>query len=400
MTQRLCSQLTSSVKHCIHCFLAFCCGATAANIYYAQPILGLIAPDLEMGNYSSIVVSLTQLGFSIGLLFLVPLADIIENRRLIIIITALNVTGLILAGISKPGQTSLFLSASVIIGFSSVVVQILIPMATHLTPEHQRGRVVGNIMSGLLVGILLSRPLSSFITDNFNWRSVFLMAATLMSAIVLLLFLLLPSRRPAQSTKYTTLLYSMPSLLLRYSVLRRRALYQGLLFASFSLYWSAVPLVLTREFGLTQSQVGIFALIGAIGAVAAPIAGRLADAGHSYAASLLALVIAPLALVSGLLPVGSSLLGLALTGVLLDFAVQMNMIVSQREVYILSAENRGRLNALYMTSLFLGGAAGSAIASNLYLKYGWHGVILAAVCLPTLALILFLSERFRSNTRE
>ncbi|MBC3421720.1 MULTISPECIES: MFS transporter [unclassified Pseudomonas] len=393
MTASLATSSTSgtSLSRGLVTLLAFCCGAIVANIYYAQPIVGLIAPDLGLSTErASLIVSLTQLGYALGLLLLVPLADLVENRRLMIATAVLSCASLLLAGSSGHGQGELFLGYALLIGFSSVAVQMLIPLAAHLSPEQQRGRVVGNIMGGLLLGILLARPLSSLVADHFGWRAVFLGAAVLMAAIVVLLAVTLPRRVPEHKASYVELMASLGGLLRRYPLLRQRSLYQGLMFATFSLYWTAVPLALATEHGLSQSQIALFALVGAVGAIAAPIAGRLADAGHARQASLLALVLAPVSLLFGLSAPGYSVIGLGLTGVLLDFAVQMNMVIGQREVYALDPASRGRLNAVYMTSIFIGGALGSAVASALYAGYGWNGVALVGAVLPGLALVIFL----------
>lgn len=383
--------------------LAFCCGAIVANIYYAQPIVGLIAPDLGLSTeHASLIVSLTQLGYALGLLLLVPLADLLENRRLMVatavlacVSLLLACVSLLLAGTSSSGQGQLFLGYALLIGFSSVAVQMLIPLAAHLAPEQQRGRVVGNIMGGLLLGILLARPLSSLVADYFGWRAVFIGAAAVMLAIILLLALTLPRRVPEHKASYAGLMLSLLTLLRRYPLLRQRSLYQALMFAAFSLYWTAVPMALATEHGLSQSQIAVFALVGAVGAVAAPMAGRLADAGHARAGSLLALLLAPAALLLGLTVPGYSVIGLGLTGVLLDFAVQMNMVIGQREVYALDPASRGRLNAVYMTSIFLGGALGSAVASAVFSQFGWQGVALVGAGLPGVALIIFLTKARR-----
>jgi predicted MFS family arabinose efflux permease len=267
---------------------------------------------------------------------------------------------------------------------------MLIPLAAHLAPEQTRGQVVGNIMGGLLLGILLARPLSSVIADHFGWRVVFMGAAAVMLAITLVMALTIPSRTPDHKASYAQLLGSLLTLLRKHPMLRQRALYQGLLFAAFSLFWTSVPIELSRQHGLSQSQIAIFALVGAIGAIAAPFAGRLADAGHTQRASLVAMVLAPLAFLIGLSQPGYSIIGLAITGILLDFAVQLNMVLGQRAVYALDPASRGRLNALYMTSIFIGGAIGSALASSIYEQAGWQGVILLGAGLPIIALIVFL----------
>jgi predicted MFS family arabinose efflux permease len=368
---------------------AFCCGAIVANLYYAQPIVELIAPDLGLSASSaSLIVSLTQVGYALGLLFLVPLSDLIENRRLMIATAVVAAASLL--GAATMEHANGFLLVSLIVGFSSVSVQMLIPLAAHLAPEQSRGQVVGNIMSGLLLGILLARPLSSLVADHFGWRAVFMYAAVVMLAIIAVLALTIPRRVPDHKASYGQLLKSLVTLMGRHAVLRQRALYQGLLFAAFSLFWTAVPVELARHYGLSQSQIALFALVGAIGAIAAPIAGRLADAGLTQRASLIALMLAPVAFLLGLSKPGYSVIGLAITGVLLDFAVQMSMVLGQRAIYALDPASRGRLNALYMTSIFVGGAIGSALASGLYERHGWEGVIALGAGLPVLALVVFV----------
>ncbi len=368
---------------------AFCCGAIVANIYYAQPIIELIAPDLGLSSsLASLIVSLTQVGYALGLFFLVPLGDLLENRRLMVITTLVAIASLL--GAAWTQQPNVFLLVSLLIGFSSVSVQILIPLAAHLAPEESRGRVVGGIMGGLLLGILLARPVSSVVADLFGWRAMFIAAAVLMAAISVVLMLTMPKRQPAHSATYGQLLRSLGSLLRRQPVLRQRAFYQGCMFASFSLFWTAAPLELARHHGLSQSQIAIFALVGAIGAVAAPISGRLADAGHTRIASLLAVLLAALSFVPTLIHPAYSVIGLAVTGVVLDFCVRMNMVLGQRAVYTMDAHSRSRLNALYMTSILFGGAFGSSIASAVYEHSGWLGVALVGSAFPLLALLRFL----------
>ncbi len=368
---------------------AFCCGAIVANIYYAQPIIELIAPDVGLSStLASLIVSLTQIGYALGLFFLVPLGDLLENRRLMIVTTLVAIVSLLVAAFTTAPNA--FLLVSLLIGFSSVSVQILIPLAAHLAPAESRGRVVGGIMGGLLLGILLARPVASVVADHFGWRAMFIAAAVLMVAISAVLALTMPKRQPEHSASYGQLLRSLGTLLRRQPVLRQRAFYQGCLFATFSLFWTAAPLELARNHGLSQTQIALFALVGAIGAIAAPISGRLADAGHTRVASLLAMLFAALSFLPGLVHPAYSVIGLAVTGVVLDFCVQMNMVLGQRAVYALDAQSRSRLNALYMTSIFIGGAFGSSIASAVYEHGGWLGVILVGSLFPLLALLRFL----------
>lgn len=367
---------------------AFSCGAIVANLYYAQPIIALIAPDLHMsGGMASLIVSLTQIGYAAGLFFLVPLGDLVENKKLMVVTALMSIASLALAAtVRAPG---LFLAVSLIVGFSSVAVQLLIPLAAHLAPSESRGRVVGTIMSGLLLGILLSRPVASFIADHFGWRAVFAFGAATMAVVTVLLMLTVPSRRPAHQATYMQLIRSLGRLVATQPVLRERSLYQGLMFGSFSLFWSAAPVELMHHHHLSQSAIALFSLVGAMGASSAPIAGRLADAGHTGRATVVALGLAAASFAPALFVPGAGVAGLVATGILLDFAVQMNMVLGQREIYALDAHSRNRLNSIYMTSIFVGGAIGSALASALYEHGGWTWIAIVGALFPLAALARF-----------
>ncbi|CAJ4874311.1 MFS transporter [Burkholderia pseudomallei] len=367
---------------------AFSCGAIVANLYYAQPIIALIAPDLHMsGGMASLIVSLTQIGYAAGLFFLVPLGDLVENKKLMVVTALTSIASLALAAtVRAPG---LFLAVSLIVGFSSVAVQLLIPLAAHLAPSESRGRVVGTIMSGLLLGILLSRPVASFIADHFGWRAVFAFGAATMAVVTVLLMLTVPSRRPAHQATYMQLIRSLGRLVATQPALRERSLYQGLMFGSFSLFWSAAPVELMHRHHLSQSAIALFSLVGAMGASSAPIAGRLADAGHTGRATVVALGLAAASFAPALFVPGAGVAGLVATGILLDFAVQMNMVLGQREIYALDAHSRNRLNSIYMTSIFVGGAIGSALASALYEHGGWTWIATVAALFPLAALARF-----------
>lgn len=367
---------------------AFSCGAIVANLYYAQPIIALIAPDLHMsGGMASLIVSLTQIGYAAGLFFLVPLGDLVENKKLMVVTALTSIASLALAAtVRAPG---LFLAVSLIVGFSSVAVQLLIPLAAHLAPSESRGHVVGTIMSGLLLGILLSRPVASFIADHFGWRAVFAFGAATMAVVTVLLMLTVPSRRPAHQATYMQLIRSLGRLVATQPALRERSLYQGLMFGSFSLFWSAAPVELMHHHHLSQSAIALFSLVGAMGASSAPIAGRLADAGHTGRATVVALGLAAASFAPALFVPGAGVAGLVATGILLDFAVQMNMVLGQREIYALDAHSRNRLNSIYMTSIFVGGAIGSALASALYEHGGWTSIATVGALFPLAALARF-----------
>jgi predicted MFS family arabinose efflux permease len=370
---------------------AFCCGAIVANIYYAQPLIELIAPDVGLSSHAaSFIVSLTQVGYAIGLLFLVPLGDLTENRRLMIV--TLLVSAASLVGAAMSGQPGTFLVFSMLIGFSSVSVQMMVPLAAHMATDETRGRVVGSVMSGLLFGILLSRPLSGLVADHFGWRTVFAAAAVLMLAIVVLLGLTMPQRRPAHTASYGQLIRSLLVLLRTQPVLRQRAFYQACMFAAVALFWTAVPVELSRHHGFSQSQIALFALVGAAGAFAAPFTGRLADAGHGRIGTLIALAGAALSFLPTLIHPAFGVFGLAVTAVVLDLCMQMSMVIGQREVYALDAKARSRLNSIYMTAIFIGGAVGAAVASALYDHGGWAWVGIAGALFAVVALVKFLID--------
>jgi predicted MFS family arabinose efflux permease len=373
--------------------LAAACGIVVANIYYAQPLVGLIGPEVGLGPHAaSLIVSLTQLGYAAGLLLLVPLGDLLENRRLVVVTVACSIPPLLLSALAHSGPVMLL--AAVLIGLTSVAVQMLVPLAAHLTPEHQRGRVVGNVMSGLLFGILLARPVSSIIADYSSWRVVFLVSAGVMLATALLLTVTLPRRQPEGRQHYGALLASLFALPITMPLLRQRAAYQAAVFGGFSLFWTAVPLLLAREFHYTQRGIAIFALVGAAGALAAPIAGRLADRGYSTPGTVVAqLMVAAAFLVALLGASAHSVVVLALAGVLLDAGVQTNMVFSQRAIYTLAPSMRSRLNGMFMAIFFVGGAAGSGLTSPVMAHYGWLGVCVLGAALPFAALLYFWAAR-------
>lgn len=367
---------------------ALACGVIVGNLYYGQPIIALIAPDVGLSDHAaSLIVSLTQIGYGLGLLFIVPLADRMENRRLIMILLAASFISLLMAALATNG--SLFLIVSLLIGVAAVAVQVLMPLAAHMAPDETRGRIVGNIMGGLVLGILLSRPLSSLIADHFGWRAVYFTAAAFMVLLGGLLAMTLPSHQPSHKTTYVRLIHSLTVLWSAHPALRLRTLFQACMFCAFSLFWTVAPLELARRFHLTQTQIALFALVGATGALAAPISGRLADAGHTVKTTFAALAAGSAAMLITLLPSMRGVIVLALLGVVLDFCVQMNMVQGQRAIYALDPLSRGRLNGIYMAGIFTGGAIGSAVASSLYASGDWERVALAGGLAPLLALGVF-----------
>ncbi|MDE1173520.1 MAG: MFS transporter [Parvibaculaceae bacterium] len=375
--------------------LATACGLIVANIYYAQPLIGPISRSLGLSPQAAgLIVTMTQMGYGAGLLLIVPLGDLFENRRLVITIVLGGALALMAAALSTHALP--FLTAALFIGLGSVAVQVLVPYAAHLAPDAVRGRVVGTVMSGLMLGIMLSRPVASFITHVLSWHAVFMISSAMMVALVAVLRFALPPRQPAHVLSYGALLASMGGLVRHTPVLRRRALYHAGMFGAFSLFWTAVPLFLTETFHLSQVGIALFALAGVAGAIAAPIAGHVADRGWTKPATGLAMLAGALAFLISRFALSGSNVGLGIlvaAAILLDFGITANLVLGQRAIYALGAELRGRLNGLYMAIFFVGGAVGSALGGWAYAHGGWPLTAWAGLALPVLAFAYYLTER-------
>ncbi|WP_079911248.1 MFS transporter [Paenibacillus sp. 32352] len=373
---------------------AISCGFIVANLYYSQTLVGPISLATGLSSSASgFIVTLTQIGYVLGLLFIVPLSDIIENRRLMA--GSLSIVVLALLAAAGASSSAVFLTASLIIGLGSVVAQILVPFVTYLTPAEHRGRVIGNVMSGLLLGIMLARPAASLIAGLWGWRTVFAASAVVTALLTVLLARRLPQRKPVPSVSYGKLLASLGRLFKDTPALRRRAFYQASLFGAFSLFWTVVPLRLADAFGMTQQGIALFALVGVGGAVAAPIAGRLADRGWSRIATGMAISIAIVSLLLIDVFQDHSTLALVLlyvSAITLDMAVSGNLVLGQRVIYSLGSEVRGRLNGLFMAIFFIGGAVGSSLGGWSYANGGWSMALALGIVLPLAALLYFFTE--------
>ena len=371
---------------------AAACGLIAANLYYPQPLAGPIADDLGLSpGAAGLTVTLTQIGYGLGLLFLVPLGDLVENRRLILVLMTGLTVALVVAGAS--GSAGLFLTAGLAVGLCAVAVQVLVPFAAALADEATRGRTVGNVMSGLMLGIMLARPVSGLIADVAGWHMVYALSAAAMVALAVALRLRLPTRLPQGGMGYGALLLSMVRLVRDTPVLRRRALYQTALFSVFSLFWTVTPLLLAERYGLDQRGIALFALAGVAGALIAPVAGRLADAGHTRAGTLSALLLAIAAFALSLVP---GLGALTVAAIALDAAVSLSLVLGQREIFALGAATRNRLNGLFMAAFFVGGAVGSGFGAFAYEQGGWLAAALIGMAAPALALLAFLAVERRA----
>lgn len=379
--------------------IAAACGLIVANIYYAQPLVGPIRAAIGLpAGAAGLIVTLTQIGYCAGLLLVVPLGDLVENRRLVLALVALLVVALVAAPI-VPGlghPVPAFLACSLLIGFCAVAVQVLVPYASHMAPEQSRGRVVGNIVSGLMFGIMLARPVASFVTHVWSWQVVYGLSAVLMVVLGVVLRALLPPRRPHSALGYLGLLASMHGLVRGLPVLRRRALYQAGMFGAFSVFWTVTPLLLASPaYGLSQRDIAWFALAGVAGAIAAPISGRVADRGWTRPATAFCMVLGLLSFVPtlGAAAGGSVNLGiLVAAAIALDFAVSGNLVLGQRAIYALGAEVRGRVNGIYMATFFLGGAAGSAVGAWSFAHGGWQAACAVGMGLIGAMFVVFLTE--------
>ncbi len=380
--------------------LAFATGVIVANLYFAQPLLAPIAASLDLPPHvAALIVTVTQVGYCAGLLVIVPLADIVENRRLVAILVAVCAAAVALAAWAPAALP--FFVAMAAMGVAATAAQVVVPFAAHLAPDAMRGRAVGRVVSGLLLGIMMSRPAASFIADFAGWHAVFAISAVLMTGLAIVLVSALPERRPAPSLAYPALLGSLWTLLRTEPVLRRRAAYQACLFGAFSLFWTAVPLYLaSAAFGLSQRGIGLFALAGVAGAISAPVAGRLADQGHGRGVTIVAMGAALAAFALAAVPVESRALHLALltlAAIVLDAGVSANLVVGQRAIFDLGPERRSRLNGLFLALFFLGGALGSASAGWAYATGGWPRASVTGAAFPAVALLLYAWYRRRAK---
>ena len=372
--------------------LTVACGVVVANLYYAQPLLPEIGRSLHAGSTAtSVVVVLTQLGYAAGLLFVVPLGDRWERRRFASV--TLLITALALAAAAAAGSVAVLVAALLVVGVTSVIVQVLVPMAADLASDDERGRVVGSVMSGLLIGILASRTVAGLVGQAGGWRAIYVVAAVLMVGTAAVLRHELPVSRPQGSESYPQLMRSVGRLVGEEPVLRRRAMYGGLAFGSFSVLWTSIAFLLSHApYDFNSAEIGLFGLVGIAGALCAGVAGRLVDRGRQRHATFVFLVATGVSF--ALMLVGAHHLSALILGVLvLDFGVQGAHVCNQSVVFKLRPDARSRLNTVYMTSYFLGGAAGSLLAATVYSAAGWPGVCALGALLPVVALGLWVGEK-------
>jgi predicted MFS family arabinose efflux permease len=377
--------------------LATGAGLSVASLYYAQPMLGVLGADIGASTRSvGFIPTLTQLGYALGILLLAPLGDRFDRRRIVLMKAAALCAALLVAGAAP--SIGVLLAASLAIGVAATMAQDIVPAAATLAPEASRGKTVGTVMTGLLLGILLSRVVSGFVAEHFGWRAMFIAAAASIALIGAAAWRGLPRFRPTTHLAYAALLGSLGTLWSRHDMLRRAALAQALLAVGFSAFWSTLAVMLHgAPFHLGSAAAGAFGLAGAAGALAAPLAGRLADrrgpelvtrlgaglAVASFAAMGLAPLMAPHA----------QLWLLALAAVGFDLGMQAALIAHQTIVYGIEPGARSRLNAVLFTSMFIGMAAGSALGALALAQWGWAGVTGLATGTAAAALAVRLRPR-------
>ena len=362
--------------------LAASAGFGVAALYYSQPMLGVLGPDIGASARAvGFVPTLTQLGYALGILLLAPLGDRFDRRRIILVKAAALVLALLGAAFSP--SVGPLLAASLVIGLAATMAQDVVPAAATLAPEAHRGRIVGTVMTGLLLGILLSRVLSGFVAEHFGWRTMFMVAAASIAFIGVAVARGLPHLRPTTQLGYGALLGSLGRLWQRHGALRRATIAQALLSVGFSAFWSTLAVMLHgAPFHLGSAAAGAFGLAGAAGALAAPLAGRLADRRGpelvirmgaalvvvSFAAMLFAPLMAP-----------AARLGLIVASAIgFDFGLQAALIAHQTVVYGIDPGARSRLNAVFFTGVFVGMATGSALGALVLAQWGWSAVALLA----------------------
>ncbi|MGG4734769.1 MFS transporter [Leclercia adecarboxylata] len=363
-------------------------GLAVASNYYAQPLLETIARNFSLSASSAgFIVTAAQLGYAVGLLFLVPLGDMFERRAMIVSMTLLAAGGMLITASSQ--SLAMMIFGTALTGLFSVVAQILVPLAATLASPEKRGKVVGTIMSGLLLGILLARTVAGLLAGIGGWRTVYWVASVLMVVMALALWRGLPKVKSETHLNYPQLLGSVFSLFTHDKLLRTRALLGCFTFANFSILWTSMAFLLAvPPFNYSEGMIGLFGLAGAAGALGARPAGGLADKGKSHittTASLVLLLLSWAAIWYGHVSVLALIVGI----LVLDLTVQGVHITNQTVIYRVKPEARNRLTAGYMTSYFIGGAAGSLISASAWQHAGWAGVCAVGAVMAILNLLVW-----------
>ncbi|PRY01017.1 MFS transporter [Allonocardiopsis opalescens] len=379
--------------------MAFATGAVIANLYYAQPLVDTLARVFQADSDAiGLTITVTQIGYALGLALLVPLGDLIERRKLLAALLAAATLGM--AAMALAPSLIVFGAAAAVVGLTSVAVQVIVPFAHVLAAKGQQGRVVSTVMSGLLMGILLSRTVAGLVAEAFGWQAVFGLGAVLTALIAVVLWRALPTVAPTVTMRYPALLGSVLRLVREEPVLRLRMLYGALTFSTFSVFWTSAGFLLAGDpYNWNEAQIGLFALFGVAGALAAKFAGGLADRGWVHLTTGAYLLITALSYL--LIGWGAvSVVALAIGVLLMDMGVQGTHINNQSLIFALRPDARSRLNTAYMVSYFISAAVGSALSAVVYVAYDWIGVAVLGGLFPALACVVWAVEHFSRSRRE
>ena len=378
-------QSTPTLTAPIILLMSVATGLAVASNYYAQPLLHTIGQQFSISNAAAgAIVTTAQLSYAVGLMLLVPLGDMFERRSLIVLMNLLSAGGLLISAFST--SISMLIIGTALTGMLSVVAQILVPFAATLAAPHERGKAVGTVMSGLLLGILLARTAAGALADVGSWRTVYWVAAILMLCMSAVLWRVLPRYQSPTAMSYPQLLGSILRMFVEEPLFRARSLIGGLLFAAFSMLWTPLTFLLAGPpYEYSNTTIGLFGLAGAAGAYAANRFGRLADRGLGNLATRVGLL---LLLGSwGLMAFGQASVIALLAGILVqDLAIQGVHVTNTSSIYRLRPEARSRLTAGYVTCYFIGGASGSLVSSWLYAHFGWPAVVIAGAVLAAFTL--------------
>ena len=369
--------------------LAIACGMTVANLYYNQPLLAVIARNLQVSDHEvGFIPMLTQVGYALGILLFVPLGDLLERRRLIV--TMVGITALALGLAAGSLNLTGLMVASFAIGMSTIAAHVMIPFAAQLTDPNDRGRVIGTIMGGLLIGILAARTVSGAVGAAFGWRTMYWMASGLTLMLAAVLWWMLPHSQPALKISYPKLMQSLFRIVREQPVLREASVIGALSFGAFSAFWSTLVFLLEQPpYHYGSAVAGLFGLVGIVGAAAAPIVGRMADQRSPRLTATIGVITTTLSFLLFWVW-GHALWGLIIGVILLDLGVQTTQISNQAQIYSLPAEIHGRLNALYIMFYFVGGAIGSFLGAYGWSYWRWPGVCAVSLLLLAGAFAVFL----------
>lgn len=367
--------------------MAIACGLTVANLYYIQPLLADIAKTFNVSEVSvGSAAMLTQIGYAVGMILILPLGDIKERRGLITLMLLFSILSLTCMFFSQ--NISMLMISSFAVGFTSIIPQLIIPLAAQLSNPEERGKIIGTVMSGLLIGILVSRTFSGILGGYYGWRIVYIIAAGMMIILMVALNKLIPICNPVSNVKYTELIKSMVRLIKTESTLREASINRAMMFAAFSAFWTSLTFLLeSSHYNMGPQAAGLFGLVGISGALAAPLVGRLADKKGPRFVIGICISIVILSYLLFLL-LGFKVFGLILGVILLDLGVQSCNVSNQTRVHSLNEEMRNRINTVYMVSFFLGGAFGSFLGSYSYAHFGWYGVCAFGIITQLVAIVV------------